>query len=458
MCIDFMRILRRRIFADSTRAFVLYIVFPIVVALVIAYAFILRLDECDHRDGLVFFSTLYAFWCGLFGTCQSINSEVATGEWCYWVLGCYRSRSKHLCAHIVVGIFLTFVQIFMSVVFLCFLCDWFCRLIGSQSTILVNLQNMYLREEVLFDGVWSVCLDFFEWTGSEWLGQMIVPTILLVSMLFAGLSGVGLGILFSCCLKEPLSSLNFSVVCIVVVAILSYTTLHNPNHMNHYIDKNGKDRRHFTPIYLLIKGYVGNMKKTIRLSGENKVESFKIHRLDLGDARALEWFSFILPQRYFYNIGRLTFNDKGYLCRPVLKQGGGYECDTFYCRCAKCLGVSESLGKWATNFYEGKAGNKFTPFIKIDSLGKRISNAWTMEEGLGFDDGCTKKERKILVRNFVTKNGGLIKGNYWGVRSFFCLFAKIALVEALVLVFQFGVCCLISLIIINRKRCYNLLR
>ncbi len=446
--IDFNRILRRRVLADPMRTVVLYGVFPVVIALVIAYAFVLRSEGINQRGGLVFFSTLYAFWCGLFGTCQSINGEVSSGEWSYWVLGCHRSRFNHLLAHVGAGILLSFLQIVVSVFFLCFVFDWCCPYVGyAENQILVNLQSAYLIKDAVFDGVWSACIDFMDWSDRRWGGLMIAPGILLVSMLLAGLSGVGFGILFSCCVKEPLSSLNLSVMYIVVVAILSFTTLANPESPSFYVKEDGNDGRHFTPLYLLCRGYVENSRKTIYVKSRHGEETFQISRLGLGDARVLEWMSFVLPQRYFYNVGRMTFDDRGYLRRP----GIASECVARYCRCARCLGVTESWGQWAENFYEGSSSDTF-------SSGCRQKEApWSLNGFCGEDIHDEETMRK-RIREFVGRMGGLIRGNHWGICSFFMLFLLIALWETGMILILFVVCLAVSWGMIEKRRCFNVLR
>ena len=96
--LDFRRVASRRV-SGNVYSLLLELVWqPLVVALIVFVAYIYRDDIDAHRLNFLYFSTLYAFWVGLFGACQAINSEMKSGEWCYWVLGMGRNRTGHVIA------------------------------------------------------------------------------------------------------------------------------------------------------------------------------------------------------------------------------------------------------------------------------------------------------------------------------------------------------------------------
>ena len=96
--LDFRRVFSRRVSGNVKSVLLELVVQPLVVAALVFIAFLNR-DKVDpYRLNFLYFSTLYAFWVGLFGSCQAINSEVRSGEWCYWVLGMGRNRTTHVFA------------------------------------------------------------------------------------------------------------------------------------------------------------------------------------------------------------------------------------------------------------------------------------------------------------------------------------------------------------------------
>lgn len=446
MLLDVKRILRSRILTSPGQSAVTYVLFPIVVAFAIASSFILRENPCAHREAFIFFCTLYAFWCGLFGTCQSINTEVSTGEWSYWVLGCHRSRFAHFMAHLVCGFLIAAFQIVLCIVFLCTVLNWMSSGMGGcDNGIFMNLRHVYLQEDVLFGNVLPTAVDFFKLYGCEWVSFAIGPLILLTSMLLADFAGVGFGAFFSCVAKNPIMSLASAVAFIVIVAVLSATTLRDPKEKTCYVNEKGKDTRHFSPVYLLVKGWSGNAEKPA-------LRDFRVGGLPMKDARALEWMSFVLPQRYFFNVGRLTFDDGLYLRHPSGIRGS---CDNRYCRCVKCLGIADELGeiRWMRNFMNEDDSD----YIQLYENPNARTSAWTIP-GLNVPRELSAVERAKALRDFMRANGGFWAYDIWGLSSLVLLFVKIVLAETFVLVLQVAICAGMSLIIIKNRRCFNELR
>ena len=96
--LDFQRVFSRRVSGNAKSVWLELVLQPLVVAALVFIAFLNREDVDPYRLNFLYFSTLYAFWVGLFGSCQAINSEVRSGEWCYWVLGMGRNRTTHVLA------------------------------------------------------------------------------------------------------------------------------------------------------------------------------------------------------------------------------------------------------------------------------------------------------------------------------------------------------------------------
>jgi hypothetical protein len=96
--LDFKRVFSRRVSENKLSVILELGLQPLVVAVLVFVAFIHREDVDPYRLNFLYFSSLYAFWIGLFGACQAINSEVKSGEWCYWVLGMGRNRTTHVLA------------------------------------------------------------------------------------------------------------------------------------------------------------------------------------------------------------------------------------------------------------------------------------------------------------------------------------------------------------------------
>lgn len=429
--LDLVRILRRRFCENFLRVGFEFIVTPTLVAGVIAFAFILRYTSVEHREGLAFFATLYAFWCGLFGSCQSINSEVNSGEWSYWVLGMRRNFFTHLVAHITASIITAFLQVTMCV---------FALLVINVLTgnlVMQNLFNIYFSTNVLFADVMQACSSFWWITETAHYSGL---WILYFAMIAALISGVGFGILFSALFKEPITSLNVSVAFIVILSILSYTTLHDPNRTDRYYNAPGETPRCFMPLYLTLH----QEKTSVNVAPRSD--------LDLGkrrDADFLETISYALPQRYFFNIARLTFGKVPYLgktCRKTHKDSESPQ--NTICRCAQCLGISKEDGLWAERYFSEKHIGDIATFNPTSEWRNDLREAVESKE---YESG-------IDVKRFYERYGGLCKSNIWGVQSLFALFRKIVFFETVALLFIFLLTITGAYLCIKNKEVYYVLR
>ncbi len=414
LSVDLGRILRRRFCENPVRVVCEFFLMPALVALVITLAFILRYTPVQHREGLAFFATLYAFWCGLFGSCQSINTELATGEWSYWVLGMRRRFGCHLLAHIFSGILTAFLQVTACV-----------AAIGAINfltggLVMQNLCNVYFSTDVFFQDILNACSGFWAMTGTN---RYLALEILYLAMFVALISGVGFGILFSTFFKEPITSLNVSVAFIVILAILSYTTLHDPSRKDVTYNPPGETPRSFMPLYLTLRQENLPYKNL-------KIES------DLGkrrDADVLENISWAFPQRYFFNIARLTFGNVPYLNRRCGKENNKI------CRCAKCLGITECDGRWAEIYFSSK-----------------IADTATFEPNSVWRETIGKTNADIIA--FYQAHGGLCKSNLWDVRSLFGLLKKIIFFETMAVLGIFILTIAGAYLCMKKKEIYYVLR
>lgn len=265
-----------------------YIILPFIVSTTIMLAFIARESPGDHRMGLIFFSTLYAFWCGLFGTCQVFNGEVASGEWSYWTLGLHRSRLHRLLAHIITSCAAVTVQVGLCLLFLFPLSLIIMPLSGTNMSFVNAFDSAYLK-----DGAFGLAsLKSMMSAGEVLIFFRFVFSYYALGMFAAAISGIGLGILVSTLFRDTQSSLIFSVCVIVLSSILSHMTLQGYEISESQI-------RDFSPSYLEFK---------IRCHSRSASESLPMWK----DGGVLEFCSRFLPQRYFYNVSRM----------PILKLKG----------------------------------------------------------------------------------------------------------------------------------------
>ncbi len=287
--LDVRRILSRRISGNVVTFLLETFLQPVLVAIVVGIAFIGRDDPMEQRESFVYFSTLYAFWIGLFGSCQTFNSEIKNGEWSYWILGMDRSPAMHLLASCFANLLLAVLQagIFLASFFCFRLLSWIGFL--SIGRIYANFIDIFLplssgdgSELFLMQGLMRCILDSFQRVPYAGIYCAFVFGTALVT---AVLSGVGFGLLFSASFKDTAASLNASVGFVVILGIISFVGLRGTVHGRELSDL----KRRFSPRIFEIE----------RPFGEARCESRGVD--------VLVFCSRFLPQRYFYNIGTIPF-------------------------------------------------------------------------------------------------------------------------------------------------------
>lgn len=245
---------------------------PLLVGLVVFAAFLARNEINPER--FIFFSTIYAFWIGIFNSCQIVNGAVSSGEWNYWTLAMRRPFFSYIFANALVSFFLSLVQItvFAGTVLL------FTTLRGEDS-----LFNVFVTQSQL-------PVYFIEEVAG--LPAVVVVAVLFFSSLLVGaLAGAGLGTLISCVAKDTLGALKLAVG-LVVISMVSSTAV---------LKSDGSALPVAPPLYLKLVCPAPFLSTPKTFTSTKPHAGFWPH--------LLEDMSLVLPQRYFFNIGRVLDKD-----------------------------------------------------------------------------------------------------------------------------------------------------
>lgn len=247
-------------------------VVPFLVGLIVFAAFLAR--EEINPERFVFFSTIYAFWIGIFNSCQIVNGAVASGEWNYWVLALRRPFFGYLLANTLVAFFLSLVQIAVFA--------------GG-----VLLFSFVWQENSLFNVfvTQSQLPTFFIEDVSGISANVVISVLFFTSLVMGGLAGVGLGSLISCVAKDTLGALKIAVG-VLVVSMVSSTTV---------LKSDGRSFPVTPPLFLKLACPAPFLSSPATISSEKPNAG--------GWPHLLEDASMILPQRYFFNIGRVLDKD-----------------------------------------------------------------------------------------------------------------------------------------------------
>lgn len=245
---------------------------PFLVGLIVFAAFLARSEINPER--FIFFTTIYAFWIGIFNSCQIVNGAVASGEWNYWVLALRRPFFGFILANTVVSMLLSLVQaaVFASAVLL------FSLMHGQDS-----LFNVFITRSQL-------PVYFIEEVAGVPLNALI-STLFLSSLAMAVVAGTGLGTFVSCATKDTLGALKVAVG-VMVVSMISSTTVLRGDQRSMPVSP---------PLYLKFTSPAPFWTSFATLSSKESNAGFWPH--------LLEDLSFALPQRYFFNIGRILDKD-----------------------------------------------------------------------------------------------------------------------------------------------------
>ena len=270
--IDLHRQLCKRLFCMKSKAWFFFIGTPVAIATLLMTAFMLGSAKYDK---FLFFSTLYAFWIGLFGSCQTLNGEVASGEWSYWVLGNRLSIRAHLAAVTASSLLIAMVQLAFFVL----------TVIGFDFAI---AGGAALVEAIVARGKFIL-----HWPGAS-DPMFSTQGCLLLAVSIFGLSlwssascGVALGMLFSAIFRETAAAIRQAVAMTVLLCVVSATALERSSS--------------FPLLRLWITPPRYSAVSAEPLQNQARYPVFGTVR----PSALLEDCSFVLPQRYFFNIARV---------------------------------------------------------------------------------------------------------------------------------------------------------
>ena len=236
-CLDVRRLFVRRVSANVCNLIIENVAQPIAVALVVVFAFLNRDDPFHFSTNFIYFTTLYAFWVGMFGSCQSLNTELRNGEWSYWILGLGRNRIVHLLAICFTNLLFAFLQIalFVGTILAFKYLVSFHSGFGLED-VYRNFVNCFVsctKEKSSLFQMQGLLKLYLEHMMPGWGSEVFAFGIFSFSLVSAVISGVGFGVLFSTLFRDPVVSLNVSVGFVVVIGMLSYEVIAKPSSVEH---------------------------------------------------------------------------------------------------------------------------------------------------------------------------------------------------------------------------------
>ncbi len=430
-----------------------FIVLPLFVASIMLVGYLLRAEAKSYCENFIFFGTLYAFWCGLFASCQAFNGEVASGEWSYWVLGLNRNRIYHYFSHFVVSMIVALFQVVVCLIFIRILWE-----IAYRAPFLKGFYyggGTFVGDVVsLFDPGHLYNLNklntlFVEKCNAKHLWFVFCIKYYLFGLFGAVLAGCSIGLLISALCSTPQASLTAAVALVVACTILSHTGMLGKN------TNSSKKIREFAPI-ALITMQAGDEFDTY--AKDNKTQT-RFH-----DGGIIEQMSFILPQRYFYNIAALptlkfeyslgNWNDNKDLKSHTEKIKCGQPVN--FCKCPVCIGLITASGNYNRCIITD-SGIKY-------GIGEMEDTHWAV---LDTDDWFNKMriEKYSIVTNYGGISTNYIKGykeavrrNHIGIRSLLGFLDRVTIIEFTAIFIIFLISSIVSIFTITTGGKYNELR
>lgn len=343
------------------------ILIPCGVSFALVQIFIARGAPHCTITSFIFFSTLYIFWTGLFNACTAVNGTRDSGEWTYWVLGARRSVWGYVTALFLNRMLWTFIAVvlFFAVTLLSFAVypeNWLFAVVGPYIAPYVTNGNdisviTYPAIVALFTGTESLGLGegVRSLSGS---GMLPFMTYFALGLFGAGLSGVVWGMCSSVLFKKTANSLCFAVFITMLVTIFSLPAM-QPTNSDEMRYEKGEDfyceealdaktggyrftaayrsereqatrRRNTATFFPVLYGIASigeygryNQVPWLRAAWQTLCEPVYYEdgkRPTRGQIsnRSLALFqlaSYLLPQRYFFNIAHTPVPRLGYLSR-----------------------------------------------------------------------------------------------------------------------------------------------
>lgn len=435
-----------------------FLVIPFLVALMLMFAYVCQDNANDHRTSFVYFCTLYSFWCGLFGSCQAFNGEAASGEWSYWVLGQRRSVLSHLAAHFCIGLLSAVVQLTV-----CASCMGMFSLFASATSLIRTIADMLASGgDYGLPGYWRLLNN-----GGEVHYCWAVLKYLFAGLFAAALSGTCIGMLVSSLFRNPQASLSASVCLIVACSVLSQTSIRG---------ERGNNARDFAPVSLVIRQRIQCLRhhvKFYRYQSEN-LTAWK-------NGGVVELSSWLLPQRFFFNIARIPFfkmdagrvdrwQEDETLCRhqKVWDEAGERgDCVTNGvrgCLCPVCIGLIEIHRAVGGNGGEEQysiSDRTSTDPIRYDDhwlhAARETEGRW---KELLFGADIVRDEENNVVDHEATQAriDEMMCKNRGGIQSYIGFFREMFWGEMAVIGTQSFLILLVIILLLKRKEVFNELR
>ncbi|MBR3222558.1 MAG: hypothetical protein IKF72_10050 [Kiritimatiellae bacterium] len=438
-----------------------FVVLPLMVAFIMVSSFLARSKPDAQGEAFLFFGTIYAFWCGLFGTCQAFNGEVNSGEWSYWMLGLHRGVVRHCIAHFAAGFFFAMLQVGISLLFLW--CLWKIGAVVKPLGLIfvapdyglsfINQFGSMLKGGTAYNlqGL-SAAMNAANHAGGtdNVLWFITCSGFYLGAVAMAVASGVSIGLLVSAICPTPHVSQNVAVLLIVACCICSHTGTVG-------FGGDARAEREFAPIDLIIR------QKGRQYQDAKTYEGLPIKKrrqTQWKDGGTVEQLSFVLPQRYFFNIARipclklessLGYDDE---MRPWhnperLSEHAKNAAD--FCKCPVCIDlvtVTETNGEYVVG-WDGKDCILKHHWIRGEnSAGNWKMNVLVKREG---------EDEKELCGDFVKFRQALYE-DVGGVGSLIAFCRRMATVEAVALFFWCAICAGITVVLLTTRRQFNELR
>lgn len=360
------------------------VLIPAMVAYALARIFILRGFPELTITNFIFFSTLYLFWMGLFNTCTAINGAVESGEWSYWVLGLRRGSKTPLHYLNALLLYHALKTLLVAIVFasvigvtLSWHGDYWAQALGGPYCL--GESGLATPKSAHVPMIYYYVFQGSKLTLSFQMGAWFLGYF-WGGLALSGVGGVMVGALLSTCFRKRTVAL-FGAVCItMLVTIFSFVALNPFTGYNETLGIEGStvcddstnkafDKLQraalFAPLYqvgktsemlarvdpklahcweaIVPKVYYDGHKiddGTFNDAGYPDEDLVKAHSL----LRFFQAFSYVLPQRYTFNLAHTPIPRTGYLSRGLLDDAKGClrKEKKSRCWCVFCLNMVEN--------------------------------------------------------------------------------------------------------------------
>ena len=440
-----------------------FVVLPLMVAFIMVSSFLARSAPDAQGEAFLFFGTIYAFWCGLFGTCQAFNGEVNSGEWSYWMLGLHRGVVRHYIAHFAAGFFFAMLQVGISLFFLWGL--WklgaivkplgFIFVAPDYGNSFINQFGSMLKGGTAYNlQGFGAAMNAANYAGGtdNVLWFITCSRFYLGAVAMAVASGVSIGLLVSAICPTPHVSQNAAVLLIVACCICSHTGTVG-------FGGDARSEREFAPVDLIVRQKGRQYQDAKTYDG---LPSQKRRQTQWKDGGTVEQLSFLLPQRYFFNIARipclkleasLGYDDEKsprpwYNPERLVKHTSEAE---DFCKCPVCIGivkVAETNGEYVVSWENNECNLRNHWIGGGNSLGNWKKDVLVKHEG----------EEVIALCGDPVKFRQALSEDVGGTWSLIAFCRRMAAVEAIALVFWCFLYAGITIVLLKVRRQFNELR